>query len=46
MLTTVNLPDAVDLESQGNSDLPLPVIPSKRPGTMDLTGFDFDDLLT
>ncbi len=24
----------------------LPIIPSKRPGTLDLSSFDFDDLLT
>jgi hypothetical protein len=24
----------------------LPIIPSKHPGTLDLSGFDFDDLLS
>jgi len=33
--------DPVDLES-GNEQ---PVVPSKRPGTLDLSHFDFDDLL-
>jgi hypothetical protein len=26
--------------------LDLPIIPSKHPGTLDLSGFDFDDLLS
>ena len=79
MLTTVNLPDALFLESQqlaasrgatieqlivesiakyvrGVSEPPekpskrghtkLPVLRSRRPGTLDLSNFDFDDLLT
>ncbi len=73
MLTTVNLPDSLYLESEalaasrgatveqliveavekavhaegarGYCDVELPVIRSKRPGTLDLSGFDFDDLL-
>jgi hypothetical protein len=72
MLTTVNLPDSLYLESEalaaargatveqlivdavervvradgarGNSDVELPVIRSKHPGTLDLSGFDFDEL--
>ena len=28
-----------------NPEVELPVIPSKRPGTLDLSHFDFDDLL-
>jgi hypothetical protein len=74
MLTTVNLPDTLYLESKalaasrgatmeqliveavekvvhadgarGDSDVELPVIRSKSPGTLDLSGFDFDDLLS
>jgi hypothetical protein len=73
MVTTVNLPDSLYLESQalaasrgatvkelivdavekvvlahgtrGNSDVELPIIRSKRPGTLDLSNFDFDNLL-
>jgi hypothetical protein len=30
----------------GSCEVELPVIRSARPGTMDLSGFDFDDLLT
>lgn len=29
----------------GDQEVELPVIPSKRPGTLDLSDFDFDDLL-
>ncbi len=29
----------------GDRDVELPVIPSRRPGTLDLSNFDFDDLL-
>jgi hypothetical protein len=31
--------------TRGNSDVELPVIRSKRPGTLDLSNFDFDGLL-
>ncbi len=30
---------------RGDHDVELPVIRSRRPGTLDLSGFDFDDLL-
>jgi hypothetical protein len=30
----------------GDREVELPVIRSKRPGTLDLSRFDFDDLLT
>jgi hypothetical protein len=33
-------------EVRGDREIELPVIPSSRPGSMDLTHFDFDDLLT
>jgi hypothetical protein len=29
----------------GDREIELPVVPSKRPGTLDLSHFDFDDLL-
>lgn len=29
----------------GDREVELPVIPSRRPGTLDLSRFDFDDLL-
>jgi hypothetical protein len=29
----------------GNDEVELPVLRSLRPGTLDLSGFDFDDLL-
>jgi hypothetical protein len=29
----------------GDREVELPVIQSRRPGTLDLSGFDFDDLL-
>jgi hypothetical protein len=29
----------------GDREVELPVIPSSRPGTLDLSNFDFDDLL-
>jgi hypothetical protein len=29
----------------GNNEVELPVLSSKRPGTLDLSHFDFDDLL-
>lgn len=29
----------------GDREVELPVIRSRRPGTLDLSGFDFDDLL-
>jgi hypothetical protein len=29
----------------GNSDVELPIIRSRRPGMLDLSGLDFDDLL-
>ncbi len=29
----------------GDQEVVLPVIPSRRPGTLDLSRFDFDDLL-
>jgi hypothetical protein len=31
--------------SSGNGQVELPVVSSKRPGTLDLSNFDFDDLL-
>jgi hypothetical protein len=31
--------------STGNGEVELPVVSSKRPGTLDLSHFDFDDLL-
>ncbi len=31
--------------SAGNGEVELPVLSSKRPGTLDLSNFDFDDLL-
>jgi hypothetical protein len=31
--------------SPGDHEVELPVIRSKRPGTLDLSNFDFDDLL-
>lgn len=31
--------------SYGDREVELPVIRSRRPGTMDLSNFDFDDLL-
>jgi hypothetical protein len=31
--------------SYGDSEVDLPVIRSRRPGTLDLAHFDFDDLL-
>ena len=31
--------------SYGDHDVELPVIRSRRPGTLDLSNFDFDDLL-
>jgi hypothetical protein len=34
------------LEACGDSEVALPVIRSGRPGTLDLSHFDFDDLLT
>jgi hypothetical protein len=33
------------LGSCGDRDVELPIIASSRPGTMDLSNFDFDDLL-
>lgn len=30
----------------GDREVELPVVPSKQPGTLDLSRFDFDDLLT
>lgn len=30
----------------GTQEIELPVIQSRRPGTLDLSSFDFDDLLT
>jgi hypothetical protein len=32
--------------SYGDREVHLPVIRSRRPGTLDLSNFDFDDLLT
>jgi len=32
--------------SYGNREVQLPVIRSSRPGTLDLSNFDFDDLLS
>jgi hypothetical protein len=32
--------------SFGDRDVDLPVIRSRRPGTLELSNFDFDDLLT
>jgi hypothetical protein len=31
--------------SNGHSEIELPLVPSKQPGTLDLSQFDFDDLL-
>lgn len=36
---------AVSLQTSGKDVVELPLIHSKYPGTMDLTHFDFDDLL-
>jgi len=35
-----------DSSPAGDREVELPLIPSKQPGTLDLSGFDFDDLLT
>ena len=50
MQTTVNLPDSLYQKSEAlaasrNRDVELPVIRSGRPGTLDLSNFDFDELL-
>jgi hypothetical protein len=33
-------------DTYGDRDVELPIIRSKRPGTLDLSHFDFDDVLT
>jgi hypothetical protein len=35
----------VNSGTNGNREVELPVIRSRRPGTLDLSNFDFDDLL-
>ena len=37
--------DNLDIGPHGDREIELPVVPSKRPGTLDLSHFDFDDLL-
>ena len=37
--------EAVKREVQGSLEIELAVIRSRRPGSLDLTNFDFDDLL-
>ena len=36
---------APDSSFTGNGEVELPILSSKRPGTLDLSDFDFDDLL-
>ena len=39
------IPEPACSNLSGGRDVELPLIPSKQPGTLDLSHFDFDDLL-
>ena len=53
MQTTVNLPGSLYQKSEtlaasrgADHEVDLPIIRAAQPGTLDLSNFDFDDLLT